>query len=173
MNGRFTGKNFSASSTFKFTIDCAKTDRCWTSFFNVNRICQKKWMNSSSIEMFTYFSLNDLTIWMTSQVLVYDTFEFVKPVWVWTQCCSIRVRLTSVNISNEMNELSDMWLQAKESDKVLQELTYIVIEWWPHFPTHLELWVSILKCTVNNQNELLFCNQHWVTNLKPLHLRII
>ena len=39
----------------------------------------------------------------------------------------------------KQNELADMWLQAKESDEVLQEATHIVIEQCPHFPTSLEL----------------------------------
>jgi len=66
-----------------------------------------------------------------------------------------------------------MWMKAEVKDESYEELCETVWEQHRSFLTVLRVRVSITKCSLNDENKLLFQERHWVSDSKSLCIRLI
>jgi hypothetical protein len=75
----------------------------------------------------------------------------------------------------EDEKLQQLWLEARRSDALYQEMSILVLNKAKQLPIkiHKLKVVSINECTFNDKQLLCFRNRIWVPNLEPLRISII
>ncbi len=66
-----------------------------------------------------------------------------------------------------------MWVNAEAKDELYNKLCQSICKKQRSFSTVLRMRVFITECSLSSEEKLLFQERHWVSNLKPLCMRLI
>jgi len=78
----------------------------------------------------------------------------------------ISVLIQDQNLFSEITDLKQMWVSAEAEDELYNELCQTIF-------TVLKVRVFIIKCSLSNEEKLLFCERHWVLFSESLYMRLI
>ncbi len=85
----------------------------------------------------------------------------------------ISVLVQDQNLFSEITDLEQMWVNAEAKDKLYNELCQTFHEKQRSFSTVLKVRVFIMKCSLSNEEKLLFYKRHWVLFSESLCTELI
>ncbi len=86
---------------------------------------------------------------------------------------SVSVLIQDQNLFSEITDLKQMWVNAEAEDESYNELCQTLHEKWRLFSIVLKVRVFIMKCSLSDEEKLLFCERHWMSSSKPLCAELI
>ncbi len=86
---------------------------------------------------------------------------------------SVSVLVQDQNLFSEIMNLKQMWVNAEAEDELYNELCQSIHEKQRSFLTVLKVRVFITKCSLSNEEKLLFWERHWVLNSESLCIELI
>ncbi len=86
---------------------------------------------------------------------------------------SVSVLIWDQNLFSEITDLKQMWVNAEAEDELYNELCQTIHEKQRSFSTVLKVRVFITKCSLSDEEKLLFHERHWVLFLESLHTELI
>ncbi len=86
---------------------------------------------------------------------------------------SVPVLVQDQNLFNKATNLKQMWVSAEAEDGSYNELCQTICKKQRSFSTVLKVRVFITKCSLSDEEKLLFCKRHWVLSSEPLCMKLI
>ncbi len=85
----------------------------------------------------------------------------------------IPVLIQDQNLFNEATDLKQMWVNAEAEDELYNKLCQTICKKQRSFSTVLEVRVFITKCSLSDEEKLLFCSRRWMLSSEPLCTELI
>ncbi len=86
---------------------------------------------------------------------------------------SVSVLIWDQNLFSEITDLKQMWVNAEAEDESYNKFCQTICKKQRSFSTVLKVRVFIMKCSLSDEEKLLFCERHWVSSSKLLYTELI